>query len=107
MYIDNLLTSYNLLYALQHTHAYATETIRVNRFASSPFMTEKELSKIGRGTTLEVSSNVFYRKIGLVKWYDNKAVVLGLIFIISGILDDVKRYFKKERIFYLQTCKTI
>ena len=36
-------------------------------------------------------------KIGLVKWYDNKPVLLDSNFIISGTTDEVSRYDKKEK----------
>lgn len=52
---------------------------------------------MGRGTTFEVSSDMPNSKIGLVKWYDNKPVLLGSNFVTSGTPDEVSRYDKKEK----------
>lgn len=95
--MDNFFTSFNILHALQHNYIYAAGTIRVNRFVNPPFMNDRDLKKMGRGTTFEVSSDMPDSNIGLVKWYDNKAVLLGSNFIASGIRDEVKRYDKKEK----------
>lgn len=54
---------------------------------------------MGRGTTFEICSDMPNSNIGLVKWYDNKSVVLGSNFITSGIPDEVKRYDKKNKTF--------
>lgn len=77
LYMDNFFTSFNILHALQQNCMYSAGTIRVNRFATPPFISDKELSKMGRGTSYEVSSDMPNSNIGLIKWYDNKAVVLG------------------------------
>lgn len=97
LYMDNFFTSFNLLHALQHKQIFAAGTIRVNRFVSPPFLNDKVLSKMGRGTTFEVSSDIPNSNIGLVKWYDNKPVSLGSNFITSGTPDEVSRYCKKEK----------
>jgi len=95
--MDNFFTSYNLLHALQHKQIFAAGTIRVSRFVIPPFLIDKELSKMGRRTTFEVSSDVPNRKIGLVKWYDNKPVLLGSNSITSGTQDEDSRYDEKEK----------
>lgn len=97
LYMDKFFTSFNILHALQQNCIYSAGTIRVNRFANPPFISDKELSKMGRGSSYEVSSNMHNSNIGLIKWYDNKAVVLGSNFITSGVPDDIKRYDKKEK----------
>lgn len=56
--MDNYFTSFNLLYTLQKKQIYATGTIRPKRFCNPPFLTDKVMKKMGRGTTFEVSSNV-------------------------------------------------
>jgi len=97
LYMDNFFTSFNLLHALQHKKIFAAATIRVNRFVNPPFLNDKVLSKMGRGTTFELSSDIPNSNIGLVKWYDNKPVSLGSNFITSGTPDEVSRYCKKEK----------
>lgn len=97
LYMDNFFTSFNILHALQHNCIYAAGTIRVNRFMKPPFISDKDLKKMGRGTSFEVSTDMPDSNIGLIKWYDNKAVMLGSNFITSGIPDEVKRYDKKEK----------
>ncbi|XP_022182789.1 piggyBac transposable element-derived protein 3-like [Myzus persicae] len=55
VYFDNYFTSYNLLSVLADRYIYAAGTVRVNRFAKPPLITDKCLSKMGRGTSYEVS----------------------------------------------------
>lgn len=51
------------------------------------------MSKMSRGSTYEKRSNIENAcSIGLVKWYDNKAVTLASNFITSGTLDSVQRH---------------
>eukprot|EP00102_Acyrthosiphon_pisum_P021760 XP_016658970.1 PREDICTED: piggyBac transposable element-derived protein 3-like isoform X2 [Acyrthosiphon pisum] len=64
LFMDNFFTSYNLLHALQHKQIFAAGTIRVNRFVKPPFLTDKELSKMGRGTTFEGLQMKF---LGMIK----------------------------------------
>jgi len=55
------------------------------------------MRKLGRGTTFEVTTDVPGCNIGIVKWFDNKAVNLGSNFIASGEVDRVTRWDKKEK----------
>jgi len=43
---------------------FAVGTIRVNRFANPPFITDKQLSKMAQGTSFEITSSY---KIGVFK----------------------------------------
>ncbi|KAL4084221.1 hypothetical protein QTP88_028047 [Uroleucon formosanum] len=99
LYFDNYFTSYNLLSVLADRHIYAAGTVRVNRFAKLPLITDKCLSKMGRGTSYEVSgiSEGQKSQIGLIKWFDNKGVVLGSNFITSGEPETIKRWDKKHK----------
>lgn len=47
-----------------------------------------------RVTSFEVTSN---HEIGVLKWYDNKAVNMGSNFILSGQPILVKRYDRKQK----------
>ncbi|KAL4101103.1 hypothetical protein QTP88_021123 [Uroleucon formosanum] len=67
-------------------HIYAAGIVRVNRFAKPPLITDKCLSKIGRGTSYKVS--------GI-----SEGVVLGSNFITSGEPETIKRWDKKHKQF--------
>jgi hypothetical protein len=61
-----------------------------------PLLSDKIMSKMGRGSTYEIQSNVENAcAICLVKWYNNKSVTLASNFITSGTPDYVKRYDRK------------
>lgn len=66
-----------------------------------PLISDKDLKNLGRGAAFEVSSDMLNSNIGLVKWYDNKAVLLGSNFITSEIPDEVKRYEKKGKAYII------
>lgn len=68
LYFDNYFSSFNLFERLQQIGICAAGTIRVNRFAKPPILSDKNLAKIGRGTTFEVRSDVPSCNIGLVQW---------------------------------------
>jgi hypothetical protein len=72
---------------------FAAGSIRVNGFANPPFLSNKTLAKMGRGSCYELISN---HNIGLIKWFDNKAVHLGSNFILSGTSVMVDRFDKKK-----------
>jgi len=58
------------------------------------------MSKIGRGSTYEIRSNVANAcGIGLVKWLVNKSVILASNLITSGTLYNVQRYDKKLKLY--------
>lgn len=62
-----------------------------------PFLTDKDMGKLGRGSTFEISTNMPNCNIGLLKWFDNKAVALGSNFVTSGVTDKVTRWNKKNK----------
>lgn len=101
LYFDNFFTSYNLLNALQDQKIYAAGTARVNRFGNPPLITDKNFKKMDRGTSFEVSGSTEYggrtNQIGMIKWFDNKGVVIASNFLTSGITDEVNRWDKKEK----------
>jgi hypothetical protein len=90
--MDNFFTSFNLFYTLQKKQIYATGTIRTNRFNNPPFLSDKEMKKMGRGTTFEISSDIPDVNLGLVKWYDNKPINLCSNVVASGKVDTIKRW---------------
>ncbi|KAL4126371.1 hypothetical protein QTP88_010593 [Uroleucon formosanum] len=101
LYFDNYFISYNLLSVLADRHIYAAGTVRVNRFAKPPLITDKCLPKMGRETSYEVFgiSEGQKSQIGLIKWFDNKGVVLCSNFITSGEPETIKCWDKKHKQF--------
>lgn len=75
--------------------------VRVNRFANPPLLTDKLLSKMGRGTSHEIigTSQGQKHEIGLIKWFDNKGVVIGSNFITSGNPEVIQRWDKTNKEF--------
>ena len=53
---DNFFSSYNLLEALSNMSLRAIGTLRINRFAKPPLISESELKKKGRGASYEISN---------------------------------------------------
>lgn len=95
LFFDNYFTSYNLLEVLAAQKIWAAGTVRTNRFANPPFTSDSEMKKKERGFVEEIVS----RKgdVSMVKWYDNKPVVLASNFTSIGEMDEVKRWNKSER----------
>ncbi|XP_015369501.1 PREDICTED: piggyBac transposable element-derived protein 3-like [Diuraphis noxia] len=96
LFLGNFFSSFGLFERLQQLQIYAAGTIRTNWFANPPLLSDKEMRKLGRGTTFEVSTDVPGCNIGIVKWFDNKAVNLGSNFSASGEVDRVTRWDKKK-----------
>ena len=61
---------------------------------SPPLKTDKEMKKKGRGSHDEVRSRD--GKVVLVKWFDNRSVVLASNFVGVGDEDEVERWEQKE-----------
>lgn len=97
LYFDNYFSSYNLFHALEKKRIYAVGTVRVNRFEKPPLLSDKEMAKLERGSSFEIRSSVPNSKVGLLKWFDNKAVAMGSNFVTSGIPNVVQRWNKKEK----------
>ncbi|XP_025194766.1 piggyBac transposable element-derived protein 3-like [Melanaphis sacchari] len=97
LYFDNYFSSFGLFERLQQLNIYAVGTIRSNWFAQPPFLSDKQMRKMGRGTAFEVTTDMNHCNIGLVKWFDNKAVTLGFNYVTSGDVDKVERWDKKKK----------
>ncbi|XP_015367868.1 PREDICTED: piggyBac transposable element-derived protein 3-like [Diuraphis noxia] len=97
LYFDNYFSSFGLFERLQQLKIYAVGTIRTNWFAQPSFLSDKQMRKMGRGTAFEVTIDMNNCNIGLVKWFDNKAVTLGSNYITSGEVDKVERWDKKKK----------
>lgn len=95
--MDNFFTSLNLFYTLQKKKINAFGIKRTNRFCNPPFLSDKDMKKMGRGTLYEISSDMPDVNIGQIKWYDNKPIYLGSNCITSGEVDEVKKWDKKNK----------
>lgn len=67
------------------------------QFANPPLKTDKEVSKRRLGSRDEVRSRD--GKVVLVKWFDNRSVVLASNFVGVGDEDEVERWEQKEGLF--------
>jgi hypothetical protein len=93
LFFDNFFTTYNVLEVLAEKKIHAAGTARVVRFAKPPLKSDKEMSKKERGNHDVVSRD---GKVVLVKWFDNRSVVLASNFVGVGDEDEVARWQKKD-----------
>ncbi|KAL7396481.1 hypothetical protein ABVT39_006460 [Epinephelus coioides] len=99
LYFDNYFTKYNLLELLAERKIHAAGTARVSRFARPPLQSDKEMAKKPRGSCDEVVS--CDGKVALVKWYDNRPVLMASNFVGVGRMDEVQRWDKKKAQFVM------
>ncbi|KAL7867876.1 hypothetical protein SRHO_G00092600 [Serrasalmus rhombeus] len=99
LYFDNYFTTYNLLELLAERKIHAAGTARVSRFARPPLQSDKEMAKKPRGSCDEVISRD--GKVALVKWYDNRPVLMASNFVGVGTMDEVQRWDKKKALFVM------
>lgn len=99
LYFDNYFTTFNLLELLAERKIHAAGTARVSRFARPPLQSDKEMAKKPRGSCDEVVSRD--GKVALVKWYDNRPVVMASNFVSVGRMDEVQRWDKKKAQFLM------
>lgn len=55
---------------LTQKQIYAVGTVRTNRFAKPPILSDQQLSRMGRGTAYEICTNMENCNLRLVKWFD-------------------------------------
>ena len=95
LYFDNYFSSYQLLQTLKSKKIFAAGTVRVNRFYKPPLLEDKSLKHTGRGSYDEVTNED--GDVVLVKWMDNRSVILASNFVGVGSLDEVSRWDKSEK----------
>lgn len=95
LFFDNYFNSYCLLQKLKELNINAAGTVRINRFSKPPLLSDKECKKNGRGFSQECQS--LDEDIAIVKWYDNKGVVLASNFLGIGQEDSVERWQKESK----------
>ncbi|KAK2701848.1 hypothetical protein QYM36_019514 [Artemia franciscana] len=99
LYFDNFFTSLALLERLSEMDLYGTGTIRSNRLQGAMLETDSDMKKRGRGSFCEVV--VSSGDSCLVKWMDNRSVILASNMIGSGAVNKVRRWCKQTKA-YLQ-----
>lgn len=95
LFYDNYFSSYPLLEIMREKGINAGGTIRVDRFAKPPLLSDKDMLKKGRGHSDSVVSKD--NKVVVVKWQDNKCVHLASNFVGIGTNDTAKRWDKKQK----------
>ncbi|XP_055087231.1 piggyBac transposable element-derived protein 3-like [Periophthalmus magnuspinnatus] len=94
-YFDNWFTSPELIVELKKMGILTVATINRNRVRGCTLKSDKELSKAGRGAyevKYEITSGM-----AIVKWYDNKAVLLVSSFIGPDPVDRCRRWSKEKK----------
>ncbi|KAK2712118.1 hypothetical protein QYM36_010971 [Artemia franciscana] len=99
LYFDNFFTSLALLERLSEMGLYRTGTIRSNRLQGARLETDSDMKKRGRGSFCEVVASS--GDTCLVKWMDNRSVILASNMIESGAVNKVRRWCKQTKA-YLQ-----
>ncbi|GBN67016.1 Retrovirus-related Pol polyprotein from transposon 297 [Araneus ventricosus] len=97
LYFDNYFNSYNLLQILKSKSINAAGTARLNRFSKPPLSSDKECRTKGRGFSQEITS--LDGDVALVKWVDNRSVVLASNFLGINKEDEVQRWSKESKSF--------
>ncbi|XP_060810101.1 piggyBac transposable element-derived protein 3-like [Amyelois transitella] len=101
VYFDNFFSSLELMYHLRHEYGiFSLGTFRANRIKSGAekLKSDKFLKIHGRGAFSQVVCNK--TKLSLVKWNDNKCVILGSSYVDAYPTTKIKRYckVKKQRV---------
>lgn len=97
LFFDNYFSTYQIFEVLKARNIFATGTIRIDRFAKPPLISDKDLKKKARGFSDLVTSRD--DAVTCVKWYDNKPVVLASNFVGIGKEDTVQRWDKCQKKF--------
>ncbi|CAH0730745.1 unnamed protein product, partial [Brenthis ino] len=95
VYFDNFFSSLELIYHLRNTYGiFSLGTMRTNRLrsATSKLKSDKDLKSLGRGSFSQTVCNK--TKLSLLKWNDNKCVILASSYADAYPTTKVKRYCK-------------
>ena len=76
LWFDNWYTSMNLLVELSKRKIFAIGTVRSNRLLGCTLQSDSKLKTKGRGSFDEKCTNIAGVDLRVVKWYDNRAVIL-------------------------------
>jgi hypothetical protein len=95
LYFDNYFSTYQIFEVLKEMKINAAGTVRINRFAHPPFLSDKDIKNKGRGFSDEVESRD--GNVVLTKWQDNKPVFVGSNFVGKGVEKSVNRWDKTKK----------
>ena len=98
VYFDNFLSSLELIHYLRYNYGiFSLGTMRSNRLrsAANKLKTDKVLKSQGRGSFCQTVCNK--TKLSLVKWNDNKCVILASSYSDAYPVSKVKRYCKIKK----------
>ena len=97
LYFDNYFNSPGLQCHLAQNGIFSVGTLRVNRAAGLILPPDKEMKKKGRGAMSEHFIIVDDQEIRVVKWFDNRPVVLMSSFSGKNPVTTVRRFNKKTK----------
>nr|CAH7720120.1 unnamed protein product [Callosobruchus chinensis] len=97
IYYDNWFNSIYLQVALEKRGIQSIGTIRPKRLQGCNFISDKEMSRKGRGTFAEQRTTVDGVNLICVKWFDNKAVHTLSTFAGAHPVENVKRWDSKTK----------
>ncbi|XP_065680710.1 piggyBac transposable element-derived protein 3-like [Hydra vulgaris] len=93
--LDNWFCTLSLCLKLKEIGILTTATIRTNRIAKCPLLSEKDLKKQGRGSfSYKVDAN---SGLLLLRWFDNKCVHMTSTYCSANTSGNVKRWDQKNR----------
>ncbi|XP_047510428.1 piggyBac transposable element-derived protein 3-like [Pieris napi] len=95
LFYDNYFSNYLLLQDLRDRQIYAGGTIRLDRFGKPPLITDKEGAKKHRGFSDQVTNSS--KDVVVLKWMDNKGVILASNFVGVGEQDEARRWNKVSK----------
>ena len=72
-------------------------TVRSNRVPNSRFPSDKEMKRLGRGTSIEKNCSIDGVQLHMVKWQDNRSVNLLSSFVGKHPETLVTRYDRKSK----------
>lgn len=96
IFFGNWFNSPNLQVYLFRNGLLPLWTVGLNRVPNSEMPTEKDLKKLGRGSTQEKTAVIDEVKLSLVTWFDNNPVNLLSAYVGSQPVTSECHYFRQE-----------
>ncbi|KAJ8930549.1 hypothetical protein NQ314_016630 [Rhamnusium bicolor] len=97
VYFDNFFSSFDSIYRRESMGIFLLGTLRNNRIRDCKLEDDKSMKKRGRGSYCQHVSNELNTKLAVIKWFDNKFVILVSSFADAYPLSSVKRYYKENK----------
>ncbi|KRZ43135.1 PiggyBac transposable element-derived protein 2 [Trichinella pseudospiralis] len=105
VFFDNYFAFLELQEALLRDGIHSVATIRSNRLRGCPVMPSNELKRKGRGATDFCCTRD--NKLCVVKWFDNREVILTSTYKCVDPVEPVRRWDKRQRQFIDVPCPQI